>query len=389
MNEIPIYKLNENSYMASSVFLDEKYILLSPETPVSAALKKRLEDWKFKTVHAESDVSSESISDDASGTNSAVSHTTLEDNVQEDEHRNAALNLFDHAKEVLTQAFARFRVKGEIRKVELTELVKEMITGIKENKDYILSIPQNERKSIIYLEDHSVRTTFLALALADYMKVVTHKMIDLGIAAMLHKIGMLKLPTSLHTLNRQLSPQEIKLIQATPVIGFKLLKAVGFPMQICTAVLDHCERINGTGYPRNLPDPKINGHAKIIAVASSYSAAVANRPYREGKTENAGVMEIIRGRGTLYEEKTVKALLYTLSLYPTGTYIVMSDNSVAVVVKPNHENPKFPLIKLIKGADGSVFKDAQMVQTREGDDITIARVMLKNEIAAVKQQLES
>ena len=105
---------------------------------------------------------------------------------------------------------------------------------------------------------------------------------------------MLRIPPAIYMKKDALTPEEKKAIITHPVIGFRALKAVEFPMSISRAVLEHQEKENGTGYPRGLTGDKISFYAKILAVASSYVAIVSNRPYRDALDGHAGIMDLLK-----------------------------------------------------------------------------------------------
>ena len=167
------------------------------------------------------------------------------------------------------------------------------------------------------------------------------------------------------------------------MLGYRILKGIGFPQNACIAVLEHNERLDGTGFPRKLSGDKISEYGKILSVASSYNAAISKRLYKAGIDGHLGLMDLIKEAGKRYDEKAIAALVYTLSLYPIGTHVRMSNGAIGLVVNANAEDPRHPLIKLIIDENGNRFQEQPTVQTREGDEITIEDSLSKEELRRV------
>jgi HD-GYP domain-containing protein (c-di-GMP phosphodiesterase class II) len=233
---------------------------------------------------------------------------------------------------------------------------------------------------------HSVKTAVLSLAIADYLKLPPFRQMDLGIAAYLHEVGLLKIPDRLYLTDRALSEKERKALAAHPVLGFRVLKAAGFPAPACVAVLEQNERIDGSGHPRGITGDRISLYGRILAVTSSFNAATSSRPYRSGIDGHAGMMDLLKDAGKRYDEKVCAALVYTLSLYPIGTYVRMTNGSIGLAVKSNPEDPRFPIVKLLVDGDGNPYPQQPLLQTHESDEVRIDRPLTKEELNIVAGQ---
>ena len=201
-----------------------------------------------------------------------------------------------------------------------------MISEIRANKDNLLH-QHNICEEVDYVVNHSVRTSILSLCLSDFLKFPPHKQIDIGMAALLHRVGMLKIPPQIYTSTKPLSPQERKLILALPVMSYRILQENNYPLPVCLAVLEHQERIDGSGYPRHISGDKISLYGKIIAVASSYTAAVSKRPFKTELDGHSGLMDLLKDIGKRYDDRILRSLVFTLSIYPLGTYVALSNGT--------------------------------------------------------------
>ena len=283
MNEIPVNRLMAQTYFTEPLYLDDGYIILSPDIPVTASLIRRLGTWGFRTVLSDGQQTQRTEEKVVTAAAPGEIAQTLEDEAE----KRKAEAYFKKIVEFLDEAFATFRTRDEISIVRFSNTVKEMIAEIKSRKQFMLSLDDSISPSESYIVTHSVKTAILALALADYLKLPPFKQIDLGTAGLLHEIGLLKIPESIYLSERPLSTDEKKALLAHPVLGFRVLRAAGFPATVSQAVLEQNERIDGSGFPRRVPGDKTSLFGKILAVATSYNAAISKRPYRAGSSGQA------------------------------------------------------------------------------------------------------
>jgi HD-GYP domain-containing protein (c-di-GMP phosphodiesterase class II) len=228
-----------------------------------------------------------------------------------------------------------------------------------------------------YLASHALKTTIIAILIGSFVKLPTHRLIELGVAALLHEIGMIKLPPQIYLTKRALSPAERKAILTHPVLSFNILKNMDFPLAVSLAALEHHERENGAGYPQKLTSDKISLYAKIIAVACSYEALTSSRPHKDAKDGYEGMIDLLKNEGKQYDDTVVKALVFSLSIYPIGLYVLLSNGKKGQVVDVNPGNPRYPLVQVF----GELTPDGKnkILETSQ-DKVYIARPLQKEEI---------
>lgn len=362
------------------VFLDQGYILLSPDIPFTSGLRARLEHWKFGEVFTEGTTGDAPPQE----LETQPRFGTMEEDLNEVEQIEDTRKFYAKAVNNLDDVFTRFLNRSELRIAELSEIVKELITYLRSHKRFILSLPFTEETGSDYLPSTCVKTALLSLAIGDFLKLPPHKLIELGLAGILHKVGMLKIPKNIWMSEANLTDHEKKTIFAHPVIGFKVLRTYSFPMPVCLAVLEHAEKIDGSGYPRKLTGDKISLYGKIVAVACAYNGAVSKRPWKSELDGHSGIMDMLKEIGKHYDERILRALVYTLSIYPLGTYVELSNGAMGVVVRNDSENPKYPTIRLLVNETGVPYAETPLLQTKEGDEITIAKALTKSEVEKLK-----
>jgi HD-GYP domain-containing protein (c-di-GMP phosphodiesterase class II) len=381
MNSIALKDLKPKSFFSKPLFLDEGFVLLAPETAVDEGLIKRLTQWEFRETRTAGQILSEAASEESDASEDAEKATPLAipDGAGDKERIESILAFYKDFTAYMEALYTRFVTKTELDYKELIERMKGLCQVIGENKRFLLRAQSIAPQHSNYLVSHAVRSSVYSIVLGTTLKLPQFKLIELGTAAALHEIGMVRLPPQLYMAGRALSPQERKAITAHPVLGYNLLKERQVPLAVCLAALEHHERMNGSGYPRALTGEKISLYSKIIMVACSYDAVTAIRPYREAKDGYSGMVDILKNEGKQYDDLVIRALVYSLSIYPIGTQVLLTSGKKAVVVDVNPDNPRYPIVQIL-GARSPDGKDL-IVRTSE-TSVRVLRPLSREELRA-------
>lgn len=396
MDTITADSLHENLTFTGDLMIDSTFVLLPQTAPVTNELIKALKEWEFDSFYCEGNLSL--------GGDIGISVSTGADNKHEDANspkmgeslkaaiersKNIQLDNSDKSRMDMVQkvyeeymnyiesVFTHYATHKEIDHDDLTETVKELCVFIKENKRFILRVnPAEGATKKNFLVTHSMRTTVLAIAIALQLHMPLSKMVDLGVTSILHEIGMLRLPPQIYMTDKKLTPGERSQILKHPVLGYTIVKDLSFPLNIQLGVLEHHEKENGTGYPQKKTGDKISNNAKIISVACSYEAISSPRSFKTGRSTFEAIVELLQNKERSYDDSIVRGLLYTVSLFPIGSYVYLSNRKIAQVIDTNPDNPKTPIIQYLteKEADGS-----PKVSPTGSNGINIVRILSKNE----------
>lgn len=160
-----------------------------------------------------------------------------------------------------------------------------------------------------YTAGHQRRAADLARAIAQEMNFAPERAEGVRLAGMIHDIGKISIPAEILSKPALLSNLELSLIKIHPQVGYDILKEIDFPWPIAKTVLQHHERINGSGYPAGLKNDDILLEAKVLAVADVVEAIVSHRPYRPAFGTKEAIDEITRKQGILYDPAVVKSCL--------------------------------------------------------------------------------
>ena len=160
-----------------------------------------------------------------------------------------------------------------------------------------------------YTAGHQRRTTQLACAIARDMDLPDEQIEGLRMAGLIHDLGKISIPAEVLSNPNPLNDFQWDLIKAHPQIGYDILKSVEFPWPVAETVLQHHERLDGSGYPQKLSSRDILMKAKILAVADVVEAMASFRPYRPACGIDKALEEISQNRDILYDSEVVGACL--------------------------------------------------------------------------------
>ena len=160
-----------------------------------------------------------------------------------------------------------------------------------------------------YTAGHQRRVELVANAIAHELKLPQHQIEGINLAAVVHDVGKIHIPSEILSRPGRLSDVEFSLIKQHPETGYEILKTIDFPWPIAEMVRQHHERLDGSGYPRGLKGDEILLEARILAVADVIEAMASHRPYRAGLGIEAALKEIGDHKGTLYDPAVTDAAL--------------------------------------------------------------------------------
>ncbi len=218
----------------------------------------------------------------------------------------------DEVLATIKEIFEGIDLDREKRKAE--EDLKKSIVRLRETLDGIMKTLE----AIIEIKDpytsgHQRKAALLAAAISEELGLSSEEIDTLRTIAMIHDIGKISIPVSILAKPGDLSRLEYDMIKTHPQVGYNILKEIDFPWPITDVVLQHHERLNGSGYPQGLRRKEIIFEAKILAVADVVEAMTSYRPYRPAFDLDEAVKEISKGRSRLYDLKVVDACIKVIN----------------------------------------------------------------------------
>ena len=365
----------QDSYFTKPVYLNEKFILAAPEMPFTQDMKKILEEWEIKEIFSTGKLSSSY----AAGAESSQGEEEVNNASGDGDNLSKANDFYDNFSKYVDRIFTKVVLGSELEFSIIAKDMKSVCEFIREERRFLLRVQKDVATDSgeNYITPHSVKSTIISIIIGSYLKLPNHKLIELGVAAMLHDVGMLKLPSRIYLSKDPLGSKDQETIATHPILGYNMLKSFDFPLTVTLAALEHHERENGSGYPRKISGERISLYSKIIAVACSYEALSSQRPYKEAKDGYTGMVELLKNESKQYDDAAIRALVFSLSIYPIGLYVLLSSGQKGQVVDVNPENPRYPMVQVF----GEINPDGKnKVFETSKDGLAIVRPLTRGEI---------
>jgi PAS domain S-box-containing protein/putative nucleotidyltransferase with HDIG domain len=164
-----------------------------------------------------------------------------------------------------------------------------------------------------YTAGHQKRVAELATSMAAAMRLGEQQTRGLRMAGLIHDVGKIRIPAEILSKPARLTETEWSLVKTHPQAGYDILKSIEFPWPVAQIVLQHHERVDGSGYPQGLTCEETLPEARILAVADVVEAMASHRPYRPAFPLEEALREISQNRGALYEPDAVDACLNVIA----------------------------------------------------------------------------
>jgi putative two-component system response regulator len=217
------------------------------------------------------------------------------------------------------ELLARVRTHLELKRLrehleaEVESRTKELLDSVERTRTVLGAVIRAMAAAVEtrdpYTAGHQRRVSDLARSIGSEMKLDRDVVDGLRMAAAIHDVGKISVPAEILSKPGKLTGLEFSLIQSHPESGYEILKDIDFPRPVARIVLEHHERINGSGYPNGTSGDELLTESKILAVADVVESMASHRPYRPSLGINAALEEISKNSGILYDQDVVEACL--------------------------------------------------------------------------------
>lgn len=385
MNTLKLLELTPPVYFTEDVYIDKKFLLFTRESYFTDELKRLLSEWQFTLLYTKGTIAE---TNPQKKEKKSKEKTDAPDKDQDLIEQKLSGELVEKTYQKFyaftNEVYGAYRNRQSLNTENVIARMKELCTFVQENRQAVLILqsimPYNVDNFLVI---HSLRSAVFAIVVGMELKMQNHQLVELATAALMHEIGLIHIAEDIYSRSGELSDEERKYLHVHPVLSCKILKKAKFPLPVCLGTLDHHERENGTGYPQKLTGEKISLYGKIIAVVCSYEAMTGERKYKKADDPATGLLNVLRREPSQYDEEVLKALLNALSFFPIGSFVYLSNNTVAQVIDNNSEDPRFPIVRVIDRSAKATFSEA--IRTAM-DGIRIMRPARKEEwIAALSK----
>ncbi|HEY3316047.1 MAG TPA: HD-GYP domain-containing protein [Bacillota bacterium] len=223
-----------------------------------------------------------------------------------------------------------------------------------------------------YTFGHCVGVAVLSLMTAISLGYNQFDLKKIGMGALFHDLGKIKIPDSILYKPGPLSPLEWEEMKRHSAIGFELLRERGdFNIVSAHIAFQHHEKLDGTGYPRGIKGSEIHEFARVVALADVYDAITTDRPYRPRKLPHQAILIIRDGIRTHFDPNIVPAFISNVAIYPIGTVLVLNTGEKARVIEVQKRRPASPVVRVVAGADGLPVEGGRKIDLARSSDVHI------------------
>lgn len=295
-------------------------------------------------------------------------------------------------KVVKQQLSVLSRTGGEVNPVIDQEKVKRLVTDIVNsllvNKDVVVNLT-DIRTVDDYTFCHSVNVCVLSLLTAISVNYSKGDLELLGVGALLHDIGKVRVPSAILNKPTALTPEEFEEIKQHSVYGYEILKSQRDINHLSALVAyQHHEKYNGTGYPNGLTIEGIHEFSKIVGMVDVYDALTADRVYRKAY-QPYEAFEMLAGSGNyLFDYELIQAFLSNVALYPVGTLVKLNNGHTGVVINTPKRMTHRPTVRVMFDPHMQPLAKAFEISLAEEPRILVEKVFTLEETLALIQQIK-
>lgn len=229
------------------------------------------------------------------------------------------------------------------------EVVTQMMDSVARHPDALVWFT-NLKKRDEYTALHSMNVCMLSLTLATFIGADEDTIKEIGVGALLHDVGKIKIPLEVLNKPGKLTDEEFALMRKHPELGVEVLRdSPDLAPDSIDVVLSHHERMNGSGYPQGLTGRQISYYAQLVAIADVYDAMTSNRVYQDGRSP-AEVLQQMLGFEGDFNVELLNQFVHCIGDYPIGSLVELNTGEVGFVL-PTATRQERPTVMLVLDQD--------------------------------------
>lgn len=272
----------------------------------------------------------------------------------------------------LDAVFGAIRDQKEIRARAIDQIVNELISLVQRERSDVLGFILGGDVREMELAKSSINTAILSIIIGEHIGLPRHRLLQVTTGALLHDVGMLKIPSTIINKDGKLDENEQQVMKSHTFYGYKqIVNELMYADEVGKAAVQHHERWDGEGYPGKLSGQNIDIGARIISVADAFEAMVSPKSWRDSMVGYRAMKNLLSDNARRFDPDIIKAMIQSMGIYPVGSIVLMNNSVIARVVESNREAPLRPKIRVL------IDEFAKPYTQNEGDviDLTKNRMM--------------
>ena len=257
------------------------------------------------------------------------------------------------------------RMGKSIESERVKKVVNSMVDSILRNQDALVSLTQMKNYDE-YTFLHSLDVCILALSMARHMSLSRDEMMEIGIGALLHDVGKMRIPPQILKKPATLSETEWVEVRKHPIYSLEIMEAShDLPDKSKELALQHHERCNGKGYPSGMKGETIGLFGQIAGVVDFYDAITADRPYQKAIQPHEAIQQIYATGHGEFDRLLVERFIQCIGIYPFGTLVLLDTEEMAVVCGTQGESLLRPKVLVIYRNSKTLYPEPFMADLSE------------------------
>lgn len=338
MRKLHIHSVKPGDIIARTIFLENGNVLLGTGMELTQRYIDRLINMGIDTVYIEDKHTGDIIPEDI---------------IRDETRKHAVESVYKTMTAFIDQPLVQRRTSMPDLGTSFRKVFSEIMTDLSSRKDVLVNLASLHVMDG-YFFHHSVNVAVLAGIVGMAKGYNQQQLLELGVGALLFDIGMTQLPKELWNKKTDLNDEERMRIRHHTEDGYNILRAQhNVSLLSAHCALQHHERYDGSGYPRELADKQIHEYAQIVGLADVYDALVSPRPFRKSYTPNEATEFLFAAGNRYFDLELVKLFLKHVAVYPIASTVKLSSGHVGVVSAIDTVAVHRPVVRIIEEPDGS------------------------------------
>jgi len=389
MNKYRVEELKPGMVFNKAVYIDMNNILVAPMVPLKEDDINRLIKWGIEEVETAGDLikmGEETAKEEESIKEKVHKLTEMMDaksDLEEAVHEKDLPQLYKDMVVLIQDIFEKVRNGVGYDKNKIIDAVRVLIDKVKKDKSRALEESMREHEGE-YLYTLSVSVVLLAIVTGISLGYGDHRLIPLGVGALMHDIGMVRVPNYITEKKSSLTSDEYNRIKTHPIYGYRIItKELELTNEIATIALQHHEAYDGSGYPRKSKGDDISEFAKIVSICDTFVAMTCERSYRDEHLSYNAMKNIVSESNRRYDPELVKVFLSNMAIYPVGSIVQLNNNLIGRVVSANPDLPLRPKISVLIDEFGDKVTKEKVIDLQEMSSLFITKPLSKSYLKQV------
>ncbi len=259
---------------------------------------------------------------------------------------------------------------GVIEAKEVKESVSRLTDSVVRNPDAMLLVSRLREKSAD-AHARSLQVSLYLIVFARFLQLERAELELLGLLGLLQDVGKTRLPAELIQRKGPLNPEELQLAKRHVEFSAEILKTThGLPPELPTLALLHHERQDGKGYPRGLKGEQIGLYGSMAAIADTFDALTAVRPYAEALSPSSALSFLYKERGTAFHPALVEQFIQCVGVFPVGAVVELNSGEVGIVITQNLVRRLKPRVMVVLDGKGNPMRPHKILDLDKDPKVT-------------------